>query len=130
MTSPTVASPSRYRTSMIWRSRRVSLAPGGEVAEREVSVIGDVLGKQQSAAYLAPRTVSCQWCHSERSAEGAEARNRHRPERETGPSTGMSAIPRLRLRFARAPLGMTTAGDSSPPPPLVEKLGSDSLRND
>ena len=30
------------------------------------------------------------------------------------PSIGKIAIPRLRLRFARAPLGMTTPGDSSP----------------
>jgi len=37
---------------MIWRSRRVSLAPGGDVVGRVVSLIGRVLGKQQSAAYL------------------------------------------------------------------------------
>jgi hypothetical protein len=41
--------------------------------------------------------------HSERSAEGAEARNRDRPGR--GPSIGTSAIPHVR-RFA-PPLGMT-----------------------
>ena len=44
-------------------------------------------------------------------ASDSESRNRRRPERVAGPSTGMMAIPRLRA-FG-APLGMTTFLDSA-----------------
>jgi len=43
-------------------------------------------------------------------AQGEESQS----SRPGDPSIGKIAIPRLRLRFARAPLGMTTPGDSSP----------------
>ena len=46
-------------------------------------------------------------CHSERSALGAEARNRNRPSRGSGLPVGTMAIPRLRR--CAAPLGMTCA---------------------
>src|SRR5678816_1654669 len=61
-------------------------------------------------------------CHSERSAAGAQARNRDHPEREAEPSIGSPAIPRLR-RFA-PPLGMTYEVAPSVAAPPVSRLPS------
>ena len=63
---------------------------------------GDALSRKSGAQAQERRSalaVSLNPCHSERSAEGAESRNRRHPDRGPSPSTLTAAIPRLR-RFA------------------------------
>src|SRR5687768_15766801 len=65
-------------------------------------------GKGRRSSDVVMMTVEI-GCHSERSAEGAESRNRGMA-RSWGLSFRTNAIPRLRVRYARASLGMTLVG--------------------